>query len=525
MAFIAVSPPFEPIMTPQAELEISGSFFANPLAELIAEIMQARLNGSLRGSDKDRKWVIYFRGGKVVFAVSNARSSRLFDILMRRNRLTKNEVSAIPNFSNDFEFAAQLETKKILSKADCDQLFTEQIQDIIVDALSWTSGNWNFSSLARVRDGLAFEINTRQLLIEYTRCLRVDTVLGRFRSLDESFIRSAVSATELRLDADEGFVLSRANETELTAEDIVRVAAMNEARALHVIYTLWTGGLLIRKNWRAAFAEHQIAAMKGARLELKREAKLPYVASPVVEEKPQDKPEIKVPEKETETTVSVEEYLDRVENAETFYDILGVEPDANIDELKRAYFNLARNFHPDRFHVAGGDTLRRVQQAFTELAQAHETLKNEASREMYDYRVRKELAEREKHRDANGDRNISLEQAEEHFDRGFGLLMEREVERALPFLARAVHFAPKNARYHAYYGKALSADDKQRHKAEGEMQAALRIEPDNPTFRIMLAEFFIQVNLLKRAEGELTRLLAKFPTNREARNLLDSLKK
>jgi DnaJ-class molecular chaperone len=204
---------------------------------------------------------------------------------------------------------------------------------------------------------------------------------------------------------------------------------------------------------------------------------------------------------------------------------LGVDSNAEIDELKRAYFHLARNFHPDRYHAEGGEMLRRIQQAFTELAQAHETLKNEASREMYNYRMRKELVEREKQRETGVERDVKLEQAEEHFERGFSLLMDGDLERALPFLARAVHFAPKVARYHAYYGKALSSDDKQRHKAESEMQVALRIEPNNATFRILLAEFFIQNNLLKRAEGELNRLLAIFPGHREAVDLLVSIKK
>ncbi|MBP7475322.1 MAG: tetratricopeptide repeat protein, partial [Pyrinomonadaceae bacterium] len=101
---------------------------------------------------------------------------------------------------------------------------------------------------------------------------------------------------------------------------------------------------------------------------------------------------------------------------------------------------------------------------------------------------------------------------------------DQNSEGATPFLARAAHFAPKNARYRAYYGKALSSDDKQRHKAEAEMQAAVKIDPDNPTYRLILAEFFIQVNLMKRAEGELNRLLAIYPSNREARALLDSIR-
>ncbi len=514
-------------MTPQNELEIKGNFFTHPFAELVTEIMQARLNGSLRGSEKEKKWVIYFKGGKVVFAVSNARNARLFDILMRRNRLTKKELTQIPNFSNDFELAAFLQDKNLLSTAECDQLFAEQVEGIVIDILSWNSGEWSFSSLTRIRDGLAFEINARQLLIDYARCLPVDTILGRFRSLSETFMRSGTPATEFSLDVDEAFVLSRAEDTPLAAADLVNIAAMTESRALHALYTLWAGGLLVRKDWRPAFSESQIAAIKGARLELKREAKLRHISAPVVENgKPKPEAKIKAP-KEPEITISVEEYLERVENAETFYDVLGVDSNARIDELKKAYFNLARNFHPDKYHAEGGKTLARIQQAFTELAQAHETLKNEATREMYDYKMRKEIAEREKHRAAGtlGDRDVKLEQAEEHFQRGLSLLMDGDTDRALPFLARASHFAPKNARYHAYYGKALSADETQRHKAESEIQAALKIDPNNPTFRILLAEFFIQNKLLKRAEGELTRLLDIFPSNREARKLLDSLKK
>jgi predicted Zn-dependent protease len=138
--------------------------------------------------------------------------------------------------------------------------------------------------------------------------------------------------------------------------------------------------------------------------------------------------------------------------------------------------------------------------------------------------MRKELADHDARAAANGNPNLQNEQASESFERGLNLLIDGKVEESLPFLARAAHYSPKNARYRAYYGKALSSDEKQRHKAESEMQAALRLDSSNPTFRLMLAEFFIQFNLKKRAEGELTRLLALFPSNREARDLLASLK-
>lgn len=513
-------------MTSQSELEVQGNFLTHPVAELIAEISQARVTGSLRVSDKDRKCVVYFKSGAVVFAVSNARSSRLFDILIRSKKLSSSDLSQAPNFTNDFEFAVFLQEKSLLTKEECDRLFSEQIRGIMVDVLSWSDGDWTFSSLARIRDGLAYSVDTSDLLINYGRTLPEDRMLKRFRSLDERFSLSSTSEMGRDLKPEEAFVLSRANEGPLRAVDLVQVAAMSEATALQLIYTLWLGGLLVRHDWQPAFSTESIAAMKSARLELKKEAKIVFPGKVPVAEKPPEKPIAEKREPSADPGVTLEEYLLRVENAQTHYDILGVDTKAETDELKKAYFGLARMFHPDRYHADGGETLRRVQSAFTMLAQAHETLKAAESRQVYDYRMRKELAERER-REAAGDpgqAELKAEQAAQNFDRGFDLLIDHKHEAALPFLARAVHYEPKVARYRAYYGKALSFDEAQRHKAESEMQAALKIDPNNPTFRILLAEFFIQVNLLKRAEGELNRLLAIFPSNREARDLLESMK-
>jgi tetratricopeptide (TPR) repeat protein len=123
----------------------------------------------------------------------------------------------------------------------------------------------------------------------------------------------------------------------------------------------------------------------------------------------------------------------------------------------------------------------------------------------------------------SGDAVVNSDRAAEDFERGFSLLMDNKWEAAVPFFARATHFEPRNARYHAFFGKALSGDETQRHKAEGELQTAIKLEPDNPSYRMMLAEFFVRNKLMKRAEGELNRLLTAFPDNKEALALLDSL--
>jgi Tfp pilus assembly protein PilF len=62
-----------------------------------------------------------------------------------------------------------------------------------------------------------------------------------------------------------------------------------------------------------------------------------------------------------------------------------------------------------------------------------------------------------------------------------------------------------------------------RRTAETELQAALKLEPDNASFHLMLAELYQRIGLRKRAEHEALRALSADPANKSARELLSSL--
>ncbi len=63
-----------------------------------------------------------------------------------------------------------------------------------------------------------------------------------------------------------------------------------------------------------------------------------------------------------------------------YYDVLGVSPDAGADEIKRAYRQLARRYHPD----ISGDDRGAV---FLEVSRAYEVLRDPARRRSYDARL------------------------------------------------------------------------------------------------------------------------------------------
>src|SRR5687768_12540404 len=154
-------------MTATATLDIKGDLARNPLAELLVEISQAKLSGSLRLSNKDRKAVVYLKTGRVVHAVSNQRDHRLFTIGLERHKFTKEILSKYPNFANDIEFAAALKSSGQFTEQVVKELSVIQIEQILIDTLSWLDGDWVYSPHARLRNDLVFEVDSHRLMIDF----------------------------------------------------------------------------------------------------------------------------------------------------------------------------------------------------------------------------------------------------------------------------------------------------------------------------------------------------------------------
>jgi tetratricopeptide (TPR) repeat protein len=515
-------------MTPQNNLELNGNLHDHPLAELLVEISEAFLNGSLRLSNEEYKAIIYFDAGEVVFAVSNARQHRLAAILLREEKISQPQIAEIGQFANDLELKNLLIEKEIISGNEINSVITLQIQEILKTALGWKEGKWHYSSLVRAKAGMRFRVDLRGILFEYARCLPNALLVRRFNSLQERFDARTHLPAHINLYPQESFVFSRFGHESLTVEDIKNIGGLSEIEILKILYTLWLGGFIKRQKWNWAFSKEKIFAISTAKIALKKnEATVPLPRREIGIETVEEVAPVK--KEEIAEDVSLETYLERVENGATFYEILDVAPDADAAQIKARYFSLAKRFHPDLFHrQTEAETHRRIQNAFTKIAHGYETLKDEKTREVYDYKIGKQKTDLSNQRTfgaQSGSNSSELEkQASESFEQGFSFLMDEIYAEAIPLLARAVHLAGGNARYRAYYGKALAANKTTQRQAENEFQAAVRLDPGNAQYRLMLAELFINIGHIKRAEGELNRLLEKFPNHYEARSLLDSLR-
>ena len=485
--------------------QMQGQLAEHPLAELIREINRARLSGAIRLSRDRAKAVIYFDSGELILAASNVRAHRLREVL-KRHGLTDEDLSNYETGLTDEELARQILASAKLTKETLEAIRARQAEDVLRVTLLWTEGTWQFDSRVRLAADDRVSLDVSTFLLECARHLPFSFVQGRFNDHRGNYSFSGEAAS-MKLLPIEATVMSRAAAagTGITIEDLTTNGKSSE-ESLRSIYALLLSGLLEPSDWPSALAS----------------VPQPKSASPVPAKTPPSQPEI-----QKSDAKDVDALFSRLGAATNFYEVLGVAPDATDDEIKQEYRSLALQFHPDRFHQSAPELRTKIDSAFANILQAYETLSDAKQRADYNKRFLTTAAKAKppETKGARKDKTSSQrDRAEASFQRGINALTRQQYDEAIRSLAEAALLEPREARYRANYGHALMSRPNMRRNAEFELQAAVRLEPNNPPYRMMLAELYKELGLFRRAEGEAERALTLDPKNQAARTLLSSLK-
>ncbi|MEN6624757.1 MAG: DnaJ domain-containing protein [Candidatus Sumerlaeia bacterium] len=200
-----------------------------------------------------------------------------------------------------------------------------------------------------------------------------------------------------------------------------------------------------------------------------------------------------------------------------YYEILEIPSDADEREIKRAYYRLAREQHPDK--AASPEELRQFEERFAQVSAAYNTLKDPAKREAYDARLKSESAQKAAaprkpataavltaaRTASTGDParrdgtqrspqlGITPEKtliAQKAYAKGMQLFNEGNFLKAIDFFEAAIQNNDSEANYHARLAMSLIEARKSATRALDAAQKAIDLDPYNLEHKFSLAYIF-----------------------------------
>jgi len=239
-----------------------------------------------------------------------------------------------------------------------------------------------------------------------------------------------------------------------------------------------------------------------------------------VEQAPATRPEaVSVPAPKTapELAAAIEEALDikrRLPEID-FYQILGVSSSAGEEDVKKAYFKLARKFHPDRFgrNLPPG-VKDQIEDVFDYVTKAYRTLTSKDRKMTSTSKPAGTAADDDKDRSKN---------AEIRFRQGKTRFIQTRYEEALVLLEEAVRLKDDKGDYFLLLAMVESKIPALSKKAERDFLKAIELESWNPEGFVGLGYLYKREGLLLRARKQFEHALEIDSDHKAARQALSEM--
>jgi curved DNA-binding protein CbpA len=264
-------------------------------------------------------------------------------------------------------------------------------------------------------------------------------------------------------------------------KDVVSLAGLDTPVAFRIILALLSIQMIETKNSRSSSAETSEDDLE----EILREV-----------EKETVDPELK----------NIIETMHRRYNTLGYYDVLGVKDYAPLPDIKKAFYALAKKFHPDVHFQLEGDSLKdKLNDIFSYLCEAYATLSSPQKRKQYDLSLTLTPARLTSNRD----------KAKGQYEDGKAALKGGNYSDAELLFGQAIYFDNSIADYHYFYGLALMKL-KNFKDAKKAIENALKRNPMNAQYLAELGFVYLELGFTKTAQGFFERSLKVSSDNARA---------
>jgi tetratricopeptide (TPR) repeat protein len=460
------------------------------LIETLLELHRARRSCVVRLERGSLKRQLVLSQGDLAFAESNVAEEHLAHILMKLGYLSRKDLQKVSiqmrggkSSEDAVVLAAALDGKKIEEGA------REQALVILSSLFAWSGAEIRlYAGGGASRRSLQLCLPVPQVLVEAARrAVKEHRVPAAIVHLKGRIVAEPLTGVRSMIPLSRAEAFAYAQVKEVTPiQQLIPMIPSGDIKPEGLIQCLLLLGLLQLK----AEASAQDAQTGG------------LTSSKLVED--------------------VEGMLQRFEVA-NLYEILSVPPDAIENDIKAAYHEMAKLYHPDRFESKeySSDFRARVEKLFTYITGAYTILSNPVARANFDEtRLQKESqveATLQGRAAVDADKE---KMAETIFRAGRRSLITCEFEKAVSQFKECVWLFPDKARFHHFLGVAQSEIAPLRKEAERHLLKAIELESSHTESYVELGRLYLKVNLMKRAESHLYEALRWDPLNTEALKLL-----
>jgi tetratricopeptide (TPR) repeat protein len=448
-----------------------------PVPLMLKKILKDKSSGELIVVGKNFTRNLFFSEGDLIFARTDVIEERLGEILFKIGKINRDQFLSINELitAQNERIGKILVQQKILNQRDLFFALVYQLRAIATSTFSLVSGEWNFVNKApEVPGDSQFRVQLAGIITEGTNRL------GSISYFRNKFYYKAPKAAPIP-DSMKEFLSN------------YELDFYNE--------------LIQFKNLPNS---HIIPKMKIAEDIFWKKVVLFYLLNII------DFVDAAV---DKELDKNLEEILKLYEQVKLgrsdYYEILGVQHTANYNEIKNAYFDYAKKYHPDRITSAPDpDIKEKANYVFAEINKAYDTLGNPDKKKVYDSKgykednqvepVQENLAERARllHRKAKSLYNL------------------KKYWEASSLLDEAVRLDPGKAPYFLLLGMCQMNLPQFRRRAADNLQKAIDLEHWNVDAFIAMGLLLMSENQPLRAEGFFRKVLSINPDHAVARQKL-----
>jgi tetratricopeptide (TPR) repeat protein len=478
------------------EIPLKGNIKDQSLVRLLVHLNRNRATGTLSLSTPSFTKKIYLSAGDAIFASSTYEDDRLGEMLLKANRITVEQYDKAVEVlkATRKRLGAILVDLGYITPKDLFWGVKYQVKEIILSMFQATDADYHFNEgPIPGHEVITLRMSMGNLICEGVRKIDNWTRIRNEMPDTESVLMLSSDPLSLfqdvELSTQDKKVLSLIDGRS-TIREVIENSWMGSFEALKILYVLWSLGIAELKTPAA-----------GERL-LEEEV-------PGVKEEPVPIGDILQPPSGEE-----EIFLQRVDSlysrlqTSTGRELLELDAESDDETIKRNYYQLAREFHPDRyFNTADASIKSKLTAIFDAVTAAYTALKEE-----------------QEHGDSSGPVEeptmaaIDKEKvAEERFKTGVAEFKKGNIQGAVGNFRQAAELTPGISRYWNYLSLGYSKMPGKLKEAEAALMEAIKLEPLNADLYSNMGLICMRGGQKKKAYGHFEKALQIDPHNEKAR--------